>query len=322
MSLTASQLTLVMAAAAFLALFLMCLGLLQYVRQITRRREIVEKIKRGGESSGLLYGSAVAEVNGGGLGNGVTGLLRALGRYVAPARSADYSKVRIKFLKAGIRTDSFTALFWGAKILLAALLPSIFLVFRFTLFNVLSPQVTVAIEVLAALAGYYLPDFLLKVRTDSRKEKIQKALPDALDLLVVCVQAGMGLDGAVNRVAQEIKLTSPELSDELGLLNLELRAGKARQDALRNLAVRTDLDAVNSLVTLLVQTDKFGTSISSALKVFADGFRTQRFQKAEELAAKMPVKLIFPLIFFIFPALFVIIAAPAAIKIYQNIIMR
>jgi len=239
-----------------------------------------------------------------------------------PGRSADFSKVRVKFLKAGIRRESFTALFWGAKILLAALLPLMFLLFRFTLIKVLSPQWTLVSEVIAALTGYYLPDILLKVRTDSRKEKIQKALPDALDLMVVCVQAGMGLDAAINRVAQEIKLTSPDLSDELALLNLELRAGKARQDALRNMAVRTDLDAVNSLVTLLIQTDRFGTSITSALKVFADGFRNERFQRAEELAAKMPVKLIFPLIFFIFPALFVIIAAPAFIKIYQNIILR
>ena len=149
-----------------------------------------------------------------------------------------------------------------------------------------------------------------------------EGIPDALDLLVVCVEAGMGLDAAINRVAEEIKLTNRILSDELKFLNLELRAGKSRQAALRNLAMRTDLEDVNSLVTLLIQTDKFGTSVAKALRVYSDTFRTKRYQKAEELAAKLPVKLVVPLIVFIFPSLFVTILGPAAIRIYEVFLAR
>ena len=132
----------------------------------------------------------------------------------------------------------------------------------------------------------------------------------------------MGLDEAVNRVAGEIKLKSQVLGDELSLVGLELRAGMQRQDALRNLAMRTDLEEVNNLSTLLIQADKFGTSIGDTLRVYSDSFRTQRFQRAEEIAAKIPVKLIFPLILFIFPALFVVVVGPAALTIYHNIILR
>ncbi len=317
------HLMIIISAASFLVLFLMSVGIIQYVRQASRRREIVEKIKSGGESNGVLYGPGASKIDGNqGTGRYFGNILRAIGSRVAPSKSADYSKARVKFLKAGIRRENATALFWGAKLLLAVCLPLVFLMLRLTLFKLANMPLTLSLAVLAGLAGYYLPDFLLRVRIDRRREQIQKALPDALDLMVVCVEAGMGMDAAINRVAKEIQLTSPELGEEFALLNLELRAGKARQDALRNLALRTDIGAINSLVTLLIQTDKFGTSVASALRVFSESFRTQRFQKAEEMAAKLPVKLIIPLIFFIFPSLFVIIVGPAAIKIYQNIIMR
>jgi tight adherence protein C len=170
--------------------------------------------------------------------------------------------------------------------------------------------------------GFYLPDIWLRQKTDKRREKLLKALPDALDLMVVCVEAGMGLDEAINRVAKESKIQSRELSEEFSFLGLELRAGKQRQDALKNLAERTNLEEVKNLVTLLIQADKFGTNIADTLRVYSDSFRTERFQRAEEMAAKMPVKLIFPLILFIFPALFIVIIGPAIISIYRNFIMR
>ena len=132
----------------------------------------------------------------------------------------------------------------------------------------------------------------------------------------------MGLDAAFNRVAEEIKLSNKILSDELKLLNLELMAGKARRDALRSLAMRTDLEDLNSLVTLLIQTDKFGTSVAQTLRVYSDSMRTKRYQRAEEMAAKVPVKLIFPLILFIFPSLFVTILGPALIRLYQVFLQR
>jgi tight adherence protein C len=160
----------------------------------------------------------------------------------------------------------------------------------------------------------------LRLRISRRKEAIMKSLPDALDLLVVCVEAGLGLDAAFNRVAQEIEFSSKELGDEFKVLNLEIRAGKLRRDALKNLAIRTDIDEMHSLVTLIIQTEKFGTSIAQALKVYADSFRTKRYQRAEELAAQLPVKLMLPLILFIFPSLFVAILGPAAVNVYQTLL--
>jgi tight adherence protein C len=163
--------------------------------------------------------------------------------------------------------------------------------------------------------GLYLPHIWLHLHTSRRKEKICEGFPDTLDLLVVCVEAGMGLDAAINRVAEEMRMVNRVISDELQMLNLELRAGKPRMDALRGLAFRTDLDDVKSLVTLLIQADRFGTSVAQALRIHADSMRTKRYQKAEEKAAQLPVKLLLPLIFCIFPSLFIAILGPAAIQI-------
>jgi tight adherence protein C len=140
-----------------------------------------------------------------------------------------------------------------------------------------------------------------------------------LDLMVVCVEAGLGLDQAIGRVGEEVGRSHPALSDELNLLAMELRTGVSRQEALRNLALRTDLEEVRNLVALLIQTDRFGTSIGQALRVHADSMRTTRRLKAEELAAKLPVKLLFPLVFFIFPSMFIVIIGPAAIKMVRII---
>jgi len=158
------------------------------------------------------------------------------------------------------------------------------------------------------------------MKANQRKEWIRAGLPDALDLMVVCVVAGTGLDAAINRVAEEMELSNQPLSQEFKTLGLELRAGKSRQDALRNLAFRTDLEEVSSLVTLLIQTEKFGTSIAQALRVHSEAMRTRRFQKAEEIAAKLPIKLVFPLILFILPSLFVVILGPAAITIFRTLL--
>jgi tight adherence protein C len=181
---------------------------------------------------------------------------------------------------------------------------------------------TLTVCTIMALIGFYSADIWLRTKIAGRREKIFRALPDALDLLVVCAEAGMGLDAAINRVAEEIRWSSKELSDELKLLNLELRAGKLRRDALRNLALRVDLEDLRNLVTLLIQADRFGTSVANALRVYSDSLRTKRYQRAEEMAVKLPTKLIFPLVLFIFPALFVAILGPAAINIYRVFLSR
>ena len=248
----------------------------------------------------------------------ILAFLSSLGNRVAPAEPADYRYTRIRFLKAGLRQTNTPAIFWGTKTFLMICLPVCFFIVRLSVFKLFETSAVLAVCVVLALLGFYLPDAWLSIKIARRRENIIKGLPDALDLLVVCVEAGMGLDGAFNRVAEEISLTNKELSDELKLLNVELRAGKSRQDALRNLAARTDVEDLNSLVTLLIQAERFGTNIAQALRVYSDSFRTKRFQKAEEIAAKLPVKVLIPCILFIFPALFVVIMGPAAISIYRS----
>jgi tight adherence protein C len=308
--------------AGFLALLVFCLGVSQYIRQKSARREIIEKIKFSGDTGGTQQDWQSADQKGIPFLNPLMNFLKKFGARTGPEEVDVVYIKRIKFLRAGIRRENAPAIFYGLKFLFVVLLPLIFLMFRLTVFNIVSFHLTITIFVLTALLGYYLPDIWLRQKTDKRKERLVKALPDALDLLVICVEAGMGLDEGINRVANEIKLTSKDLSDEFKFLNLELRAGKARQAALKNLAMRTDIEEVKNLVTLLIQADQFGTSLAATLRVYSESFRTQRMQRAEELAAKIPVKLVFPLILFIFPSLFVAILGPAVIRIFRNIIMR
>jgi tight adherence protein C len=165
----------------------------------------------------------------------------------------------------------------------------------------------------AAAAGYLLPGVLLAWKIDLRKREIREGLPDALDLFVVCVEAGSGLDQAIVKASDELGIAYPALAYELRLITTEIRAGKRRVEAFRNFAARTKVDDVQSLVTLLVQTDKFGTSLAQALRTHADTSRTKRRQNAEERAGKLGVKLVFPLVLFLFPALYIVILGPAVI---------
>jgi tight adherence protein C len=172
----------------------------------------------------------------------------------------------------------------------------------------------------AAALGYLLPSMVVGRMATRRQHRLRLSLPDALDLLVVSVEAGLGLDQAIQRVADELGMVHPELAEELRLVNLELRAGTGRADALRNLANRTQVDDLSSLVTMLVQTDKFGTSVAQSLRVHSDTARTKRRQRAEEAAAKTGAKMVFPLVFCIFPAIWVVTIGPAAIKFVQVLI--
>ena len=304
----------------FFSLFLFCFGIVQYIRQREKRRELLEKISGSGQSSIIQYEGGTKNTSGPTLFTPVLNFFKLLGDRISFDPSHE-SRMQIRFLRAGIRRKNAGTIFWGAKGFFCIFFPAVFFICRLTVLKVLNNQIAVGLAVLIALVGFYLPDFWLMIKSNIRREKLLEGIPDGLDLLVVCVEAGMGLDGAIHRVAEETQLTHPILSDELKLMNLELRAGKSRHDALRNLALRTNIDAMNSLVTLLIQTDKFGTSVAKALRTFSDSFRTQRYQKAEEFAAKMPVKLLFPMVLFIFPSLFVVVVGPAAIKIYRVIIM-
>ena len=166
--------------------------------------------------------------------------------------------------------------------------------------------------------GFLLPDFVLGNLISNRQLKIRLGLPDALDLMVICIEAGMGLDQTIQRVADELSVSHPEISEELRAVNLEQRAGRPRAEAWKNLAERTDVDAVRAMVATLVQADQYGTSVSKALRVHAETLRTRRRQQVEEQAAKTAVKLVFPLVFFIFPSLFVVTLGPAMIKMMEG----
>jgi tight adherence protein C len=229
-----------------------------------------------------------------------------------PVSPSEVGKVRLRLIQAGFRGGEALPIFVGLRMgvaLCAFVLLATPLIVR--------PNVSVGLG--GSLLGYMLPGIVLARLAKKRQHKIQLGLADALDLMVVSVEAGLGLDQAMLRVGDELAFAHPDLSDELRLVNIELRAGKARTDALRNLADRTGLDDLVSLTTMLVQTDKFGTSVAQSLRVYCETLRTKRRQRAEEAAAKTGVKMVFPLVFCIFPAIWVVAIGPAAIKFVQVI---
>jgi tight adherence protein C len=246
-------------------------------------------------------------------------LLTRLGEANTPSDEAEVSAIRGALVTAGYRHAQAPILFMGAKLFSGVLALGLALLLPANMLGFPTMTVQLAIYVGAASAGYFSPILWLRYATNRRKEKLLEAFPDALDLMVVCVEAGLGLDAAISRVSGEIRFAHKELAEEFNLVSLELRTGVSRAEALKNLSRRIDLEEVGSLVALLVQTDKFGTSIGQSLRVHSDAMRVNRQLRAEELAAKLPVKMLFPLVFFIFPSLFVIVVGPAAIKIARTL---
>ena len=242
-------------------------------------------------------------------GESVKRSLTKLGKY-APTSPAEMGKLKARLVAAGYRGGEALPVFIGLRLGCGLLA---FGVMSTPLFG--KPSVLLALG--AAALGYLLPGMALGRLAQRRQHRIRLSLADALDLLVVSVEAGLGLDQALQRVGDELAFAHKDLSDELRLVNLELRAGKARPDALRNLADRTGVDDLSSLAAMLIQTDKFGTSVAQSLRVYSDTLRTKRRQRAEEAAAKTGVKMVFPLVFCIFPAIWVVTIGPAAIKFVQ-----
>ena len=236
----------------------------------------------------------------------LVGLFKRLGEK-APRSPKELGTLRLRLVQAGYRRDEALTIFFGIRVTFALLL-----------FGLLSSSILMRPNLTVALGGlgfgYLLPGMVLARKAKARAHRIRLALADMLDLLVVSVEAGLGLDQAISRVGAELAFAYPELSDELRLINLELRAGKARSEALRNLADRTGVEDLSSLVTMLIQTDKFGTSVAQSLRVYSETLRTKRRQRAEEAAAKTGVKMVFPLVFCIFPAIWVVTIGPAAIR--------
>jgi len=247
-------------------------------------------------------------------------VLTRLGEANKPSNESEVSDIREALVTAGYRHPQAPILFLGAKLLSGILALGIVTSLPVSLLGFPTATTQLVMYVSAASAGYFFPMLWLRYAISQRKEKLQDAFPDALDLMVVCVEAGLGLDAAISRVSSEIRFAHRELAEEFHLVALELRTGLSRAEALKNLSRRIDLEEVSSLVALLVQTDKFGTSIGQSLRVHSDSMRVNRQLRAEELAAKIPVKILFPLVCFIFPSVFVVIVGPAAIKIVRTLL--
>jgi tight adherence protein C len=224
-----------------------------------------------------------------------------------PVSPSEVSQTRIWLIQAGYRNAQHVTIYRGLRVLFAGL--AFFSVFLATRFD--SPLL------LAGLTGFgfFLPRFVLKRKLKERQRRIRLGLPDALDLTVICVEAGLSLDQAMMRVGQDLSHAHPELSGEFHLFDLETRAGKPRVEALRNLSDRTGVDDIRSLVGTLIQTDRFGTSVAQALRVHSDSLRTERRQRAEEQAAKTTVKMIIPLVLFVMPSLIFVTVGPAVIQL-------
>lgn len=241
-------------------------------------------------------------------------LIRDLGEKLESHRG-DSRAVRRLLVQAGFRRPDAVAVYLGVRVALACALAVAALL--------LLPATGTALNLVllgaawGAGLGWVAPGVYVGRRLRARQKELQKALPDALDMMVVCVEAGLGLNQAIVRVAEEIRHVSTVASEEFGLVNLEIRAGTPREEALRNLGERTGVEDLRTLVAMLIQTDRFGTSIAQALRVHSDTMRTKRRQRAEEAAAKTAIKMLFPLVFFIFPAMFVVILGPAMIQILE-----
>ena len=235
--------------------------------------------------------------------------------FKAPLSMADASAAQKTLFHAGYRSGTALATYNLWRIVTLAGLPALFWIG--TLHVPLAPLHRFLGIVLLAFAGLILPKLVLRALARRRQHRLRLSLPDALDLLVICVEAGMGLNQAIVKVSEELERTHPEISQELKLVNLEIRAGRTRGEALRNLGERTGVDDIISLAAMLIQTDKFGTSIARSLRVHSDSLRTERIQRAEEAAAKTTIKLIFPLLFCIFPALLTVILGPAFLNLAQ-----
>jgi len=290
----------------FLAIFLLIAsgGLLLFYRESMLER-ISEVINPRPKKPKSLMGTIQQT------GHSISGVVQQF-QSVLPKSQAEVSVVRQRLIRAGYRNENGINIFYGCKVLVPIGLCAAAWISGL---GAMSPFFAYS----SALAlGFLAPDFWLGSRMKKRQSAIRRGLPDVLDLLIICIEAGLSLDQATARTAVELRKAQPELCDELGITVLEQRAGRPRSESWKHMAERTDVSAVRNLVSMLVQSEQFGTSIAKTLRVHSDTLRTQRVQAVEEAAAKTTVKLIFPLVLFIFPALFLVTLGPAIITMMAN----
>lgn len=290
---------------AFVAVFLLISsgGLILFYREAMLQR-ITAVTSNRAKKKGLVGTIQQTGVN-------LTSMVEQFER-IMPKSQAEVGVAQQRLIRAGYRGESAVKLFYGAKILTPLTLCALLLVSGLGRF---SPFFLYA---LALGGGFLAPDFWLGRRITARQNRIRRSLPDVLDLMIICIEAGLSLDQSVARTAQELRRAQPDISDELNVVSLEQSAGRPRADAWRNLSERTDVESIRNLVSVLVQSEKFGTSIARTLRVHSDTLRTQRKQKVEEQAAKTTVKLVFPLVFFIFPSIFLVTLGPPAIIMIES----
>jgi tight adherence protein C len=295
-----------MTAAIFIALALAVAltGMKLYVRP----KEAMERVVGGIEQSEHMPSHPSLAIHE---------LIKRLGNLI-PQSPKDVTVMQRRLIRAGIRNENALKILYGAKAALGVALP---LLTGLTLVSSTADPGNKAAAILAATAvGFFGPNEYVRRLAAKRQKEISRGLANALDLLVVCVESGLGLDQAILQVSKELEHAHPEISEELGFVNLELKAGKRRVEALRNLAERTGVDDLKKLVAVLIQADRFGTGVAQSLRAHADFMRIQARQVAEEKAAKLGVKLIFPIFFCILPSLFVVTVGPVAMKIVRELI--
>ena len=293
------------AAFTFFVIFLLIVsgGMLLFYREAMLHRisEVVPSLGKRRTLLGTIQQTRFS------LGGMVENLERVL-----PKTQAEVSVTQQRLIRAGYREDTAVNLFYGAKVLVPLALCLLMLVTGLARSNAFF------VYALALGLGFLTPDFWLGRRITIRQKKIRLGLPDVLDLMVICIEAGLSMDQATARTAEELRLAQPVISDELGIVVLEQRAGRARSDAWKQFAERTAVDSVRNLVSVLVQSEQLGTSVAKTLRVHSDTLRIQRRQRVEEQAAKTTIKLVFPLVLFIFPSLFLVTLGPALIIMSES----
>ncbi|HJV84034.1 MAG TPA: type II secretion system F family protein [Noviherbaspirillum sp.] len=273
-----------------------------------RLRRHLNEVAPAGADPGTQWVARLARLSG------------PLAKLSVPSEGWEKSALRTRFMNAGFRGDSAPTVYFAAKTVLAIAIPSVLWLGLMASASAVPANRILFILVLASAIGFFLPNFGLTYIVNVRKREIFERFPEALDLLTICIEAGLAIDAAIARIAQEMAATSQILSEELHLVTLELRAGSAKEKALRNLAMRTGVEDIDSLVAMLIQAERFGTSVADSLRVHAESLRIKRRQRAEEAAAKVSLKLLFPLIFCFFPALLGVLMGPAFIQISRALL--
>ena len=283
----------------------------------TRNSQAEERLERLGRPKSLVE-IEMAQMDNKNKYAGLKDMFSNLGGAMQPKSELEKNSIKIKLANAGFRSEQAAGVFAGIRVvcLVGFLLPALFFFILKDGFTLKSMEYTVALGGM----GFYLPQIGLWYLRTTRQKEIFLTLPDALDLLVVCVESGLGLDAALRKVTEEMKGHAKTICEEFQLANLQLQMGRPRREVLHDLGVRTGVDDVRSLAAILIQADRFGSSIAQALRVQSDSMRIRRRQLAEEKAAKTAVQLIFPLVLFIFPAIFVVLVGPAAIQIQRNLL--